>query len=93
MALKAREAEDVIQRAQETGKPLNTQLDVPLEVLYGRANRVIAIRYRLSTTNVCLLARVSLFTHFMLTRCLNTDASYANEVRKRQRLRTRVVYS
>ena len=53
MALKAREAEDVFQRAQETGKQLNTQLDVPLEVLYGRANRVIAVRYRLSTTNVC----------------------------------------
>lgn len=53
--MKAREANEVVEHAQQTGKKLDPNVDVPTGVIYVRKNRAIAIRYRLSESKVLLL--------------------------------------
>jgi hypothetical protein len=75
---KAREAEEVIECAQQTGKKLSPNLDIPTDVLYVRTNRTLAIRYRLSVTEVLAYVRevVLRVTNFKPS----PDASHATEI-------------
>jgi hypothetical protein len=76
--MKAEEAEEVIQRAQQTGRPLSDD-DIPLQVLYSRTTRSIGIRYRLSESQVLEIA-LALSSH-EVTNMTDTDTPSAAQVR------------